>query len=310
LEEEKSMTGEPYYKYFIRSEWYGRVETPVAIGAKFLATLDALSDIDPIFKNWLLADFPNPSSGDSDIDGWNIKAIPIASARPRIAEIVENYVVRDDFNEPRPDDGYTGIATTREIGGPRVASVTLNAGGRREGDVWLEFGDNPAPDLTIVTYPLFKAALLAINAVWRAPWDCAVAFRPGAISVPGVEIVSGMIGTRIVSVESVPLDPTFPYSLIHIPWIAYLSPEYAADIALPGDILTERTPGGGLLMSATTERLDPDNPEHVRRARMIAEVMIARIGLERPRASLSISHPKYLMRVSSCAQSRWEIGHL
>jgi hypothetical protein len=247
------MTREPYYKYFIRSAWHGRVETPAAIGAKFLATLDALSGIDPIFKNWMLADFPNPSSGDPDVDGWNIKAIPVASARNRITEVVENYVTRDDFNDPYPDAGYTGIATTREIGGPRVASVRLNAGGKREGDLWLEFGDDPAPDLTIVTYPLYRAALLAINAVWRAPWACAEAFRSGAISVPNVEIVPGLIGTRIDSVERVPLDPTFPYSVFHIPWIAYLSAEHASGVALPRDILTERTPDGGLLMSATTE---------------------------------------------------------
>jgi hypothetical protein len=44
---------------------------------------------------------------------------------------------------------------------------------------------------------------------------------------------------------------------------------------LTRDILTERTPNGGLLMSATTDRIDPTNPEHTRRARMIAEVMIA-----------------------------------
>jgi hypothetical protein len=29
-------------------------------------------------------------------------------------------------------------------------------------------------------------------------------------------------------------------------------------------------------MSATTDRLDPDNPGHVRRARIIADAMIAR----------------------------------
>jgi hypothetical protein len=80
------------------------------------------------------------------------------------------------------------------------------------------------------------------------------------------------------SVERVPLDPTFPYSVFHIPWIAYVAAEYAAGVALPRDILAERTPDGGLLMSATTQRLDPDNPEHVRRARIIAEVMIARVG--------------------------------
>jgi hypothetical protein len=91
-----------------------------------------------------------------------------------------------------------------------------------------------------------------------------------------VEIVPGLVATRIDSVAQVPLDPTFPDSIFQIPWIAYLSAEHAAGVALTPDILTERTPDGGLLMSATTDRLDPDNPEHVRRSRIIAEVMIAR----------------------------------
>jgi hypothetical protein len=47
-------------------------------------------------------------------------------------------------------------------------------------------------------------------------------------------------------------------------------------VAPTRDILTERTPDGGFLMSTTTDRLDPDNPEHARRARIIAEAMIAR----------------------------------
>jgi hypothetical protein len=88
--------------------------------------------------------------------------------------------------------------------------------------------------------------------------------------------VPGFVATRIDSVAPVPLDPTFPQSVFHIPWIAYLSAEHAADVALTPDILTERTPDGGLLISATTDRLDPDNPQHVRRARIIAELMIAR----------------------------------
>jgi hypothetical protein len=82
-------------------------------------------------------------------------------------------------------------------------------------------------------------------------------------------------GKKIEIVTQLPLDPTFPYSIFHIPWIAYLSAEHADGIALPRDIVTERTPDGGLLMSATTDRLDPDNSEHVRRARIITEAMIA-----------------------------------
>ncbi len=40
----------------------------------------------------------------------------------------------------------------------------------------------------------------------------------------------------------------------------------------------ERTPDGGLLMIAAEERLDPANPDHMRRSRAIAEIMIARAG--------------------------------
>jgi hypothetical protein len=270
------MTTEAYYEYSIRSKWHGRVETPAAIGAKFLNALDALSRIDRIFSNWTISDFPNPCSGDLMTDTLNMKAVPLSSARPRIAEIIENYVVRNDANKPEPDDGYHAFAATSEILGPRVAGVTVIAGGKYEGGTDLKFGwDMEPPDLTIVTYPLYKAALLAMNAIWCAPWACAYAFRSGSISVPGMEIAPGVVATRIDGVTQVPRDPTFPYSIFHIPWIAYLSAEHAAGLSLTRDILTERTPDGGLLMSATTDRLDPMNPEHARRARIIAEVMIA-----------------------------------
>lgn len=272
------MTKEPYYEYFVRSQWHGRVETPAAIGAKFLNALDALSRIDPILSNWMIADFPNPSSGDEITDEQNIKAIPLASARSRIAEIIENYVVRNDAREPNPEDGYRAFSATSEISGPRVADFDVRAGGKYNGSTDFGFGHRyiEPPDLTVVTYPLFKAVLLAINAIWRAPWACAKAFRSGTISVPNVEIVPGLVATKIEGVTQVPLDPTFPKSIFHIPWIAYLSAEHAVGITLSREILTERTPDGGLLMSATTDRLDPDNPEHVRCARIIAEAMIAR----------------------------------
>jgi hypothetical protein len=270
------MTKEPYYVFNIRSRWHGRIEMPDAIGAKFLDMLDALSRIGPIFSNWLIADHPNPSFGDETADLLNIKVVSLASARARIAEIIENNVVRNDGCEPDPDAGYHAIAATGELDGPRVAAVRVNAGGERDGGTDLEFGcDREPPDFTIVTYPLYKAVLLAINAVWRTPWSCAYAYRSGSISVP-IEFAPGVVATQIKGVTQVPLDPTFPRSIFHIPWIAYLSAEYATSITAPRDVLTERTPDGGFLMSATTERLDPMNPEHARRARLIAEVMIAR----------------------------------
>ena len=86
---------------------------------------------------------------------------------------------------------------------------------------------------------------------------------------------AGVPANRIDSVTQVPIDPAFPKTMFHIPWIIYLSAKYVAGVTLAREILTERTPDGGLLMSATTDRLDPMNPEHVRRARILAEILIA-----------------------------------
>jgi hypothetical protein len=268
------MTTEPYYLYSIRSNWQGRVETPAAIGAKYVKMLDTLSAIDPIFSDWLLTDFPNPSSGDEITDILNIKQVPLDTARPRITEIVENYVVLNDAGKPSPGEGYNAITLGGELNSPREVQIEVRAGGEGNGEMNLRFGSNwGPPDLTTVTYRLYKAALLAINAIWPAPWACAYAFGPGTVKA---QIVPGLRGTVLKHVTQLPLDPTFPYSIFHIPWIAYLSAEHADGIALTRDILTERTPDGGLLMSTTTDRLDPDNPEHVRRARIIAETMISR----------------------------------
>jgi hypothetical protein len=213
-------------------------------------------------------------------DYLNIKLVPLDVARPRITQIIENNVSLDDARDPDPDGGYAGLA---RVGGhfehSRTVHMRLEAGGRDGGGTDLEFGKRlEPPDLTIVTYPMYKAALLAINMIWRPRWACAYAFRLDSISVPNVEAAPGVVGTQIVRAASVPLDPTFPYSVFHIPWIAYLSAEDAAGVALPSDIPAEHTPDGGVLMSATTDRLNPMNPEHAKRARVLADLMIARFG--------------------------------
>ena len=117
------------------------------------------------------------------------------------------------------------------------------------------------PDPAVVTYPVFKAALLAINAIWPPAWACAYAFR--------------------MDYDKVPLFPgaaLFPYSRFHIPWLAYLSAPLAAGIELPPEIKSERSPDNGLLMIAADARLEPTAPEHLRRARILAQTMIARAG--------------------------------
>jgi hypothetical protein len=257
---------ELFYDYHVRSGWKGCVETPAALGAKFVKTLDALSRVDPMLANWELgAAFDSPT-------------VPLDEARLNIVGLIEDCVSRDDYNEPDTNYGYHPKALAGESRDARSVIFRLNAGGEVDGSTDLGFGfySNVPPDLAIVTYPFCKAALLAINAIWQAPWACAQAFGSAPVMTP--VNIGGVQGTRIDSVAPLPRDPTFPRSIFHVPWIAYLAAEFAAGVKLPPEILTERTRDGGLLMTATEERLDPDNPEHARRARILAETMIKQTG--------------------------------
>jgi hypothetical protein len=248
--------------YSVRLPFAARGTSPERLGSKFLATLDALTQIDSnIFPDWEVGDLPA------------MKGYPLAAARPRIAEIIEHNVTRDDLGHPEPESGYTAVAcTTIRVRSHRMRLRVYTWFGA----VWLSAGDEMVPpDPAIVTYPLFRAALLAINAIWQQPWACAQAFRSRTAKVP-----SGTgRGYSLERLPMIPADPTFPRSIFHIPWLAYLSAPLADGVKLPPEIKTETTPDGGLLMIATEERLDPDIPEHARRARILAETLIARTGL-------------------------------
>jgi hypothetical protein len=238
--------------YSVRSSLPAGPEKPAAIGAKFLNTLDALTRFDPLFANWEVMDYLRRAS------------VPLATARARIAAIIENNVQRDDWRRPQPDQGYTAGALTDATDGSRMMHLTINVGGQKKGgDTWLHPGDHydSPPDLSIVTYPMFKAALLAINAIWPPLFAWANAFKSDYWETP-----------------LFPGAPLFPSSLFHFTWLGYLSAELADNVKLPPEIKTERTPDGGLLMTATEERIDPTNPEHWRRARILAETMVSRTG--------------------------------
>jgi hypothetical protein len=261
------------YHYAVRGEWAGPPdEKPAVTGAKFLQTLDALSGINPLFSGWQL--IRNRKIAD---DGQP-REVPLDTVRERMAEIVETGLSHDEYGEPTPE--YMGYAVHATAGtrGPRQVDLSAHTGLQF---FELAFGKhNIAADLSIVTYPLFKAALLAISAAWGAKWTYANATRSmhDAVMVP-VAFASGTPAFRVDSAIPVPLGPTFPRSIFQVPWIIYLSAQYAAGVTPAREILTERTPDGGLLMSATTERLGPTDPEHARRARILAETLIAQTGI-------------------------------
>jgi hypothetical protein len=89
--------------------------------------------------------------------------------------------------------------------------------------------------------------MLAIVGAWEP-------VKAGAYSDPLIQLEEG--------------DTNFPK-----PWIQYLCPWLARQIAPPASALVERLPDGGLLMSATTDTFDVDNPKHMSVAGHIAAAM-------------------------------------
>jgi hypothetical protein len=107
------------FTYGIRFSLPKNPQSPASIGAKFVATLDALSRIDPtIFINWNVMDFPAMAQ------------LPLETSRSRIAAIIEKNVERDDWDDPEPDGGYTANGFTADVARSRSIDLRIKAGGR------------------------------------------------------------------------------------------------------------------------------------------------------------------------------------
>jgi hypothetical protein len=229
-------------------------ETSAVIGAKLLDSLDALSRIDPLFTDWKILD---PAA---------MASLPLAIARTRISTVVENNLARDDYDQPEPESGYSLVAQTGNDIPSRIVTLRATAGAVFDGEMSLRFGDVLQPtDPSIVTYRLFREALLATSAIWRPLW--------AYLSASTSHYWKGPI---------VPGAPVIRHNPFSITWIAYLSPAVTRGFVVEPELRTDSAPDGGLLMSATDQRFDPSNPEHLRRACILAETMIARTGLKFP----------------------------
>ena len=190
------------FRFTIYAKLPQRKESPAEIGAKFLNAVDALTRIDHLFADWEVLDLPA------------MQSLPLSDARPRIAEIVENNVVRDRHGVPQPKSGYRHRCHTKCCTEPRCNS-RAEAGALFGRGIRLEFGDilNPTDPL-ILSYPLFKQALLVVVETWPPTWAYAYAFRMDYWKAP-----------------LVPGAPRFRYSHFHIPWIAYLSPAVSRGVS-------------------------------------------------------------------------------
>jgi hypothetical protein len=240
--------------YDINSEWPGKSEPAQVVGSKFLRTLDALEKIEPAFRDWESSDQLGGS------DPYSIKSV-----RSRISDWVSAHPPSTE--ESAPWESGVGcwvyaVSHSEPCPGPsRQAVFHVRAGSIFRNDNHFEVGSSfRPPDLALVTFPLYKAALLTMISLWPAPWACA------RCSIWGEDP------------PTLPGEPPFPYSGFQMPWIAYLDADRARTANIPSTVATERTPDDGLLMIASQTRFDPTNSEHMRASRLIAQTMIAHAG--------------------------------
>jgi len=205
-------------------------------------------------NNWMLLDRPDP------------KFVLLADATSNLTSFVEHNVWHDDSGEPSPESGYCMISKGSEVasdaGGPDSIKISVTAGSKWRNSAEFEVGALNLPkDFNLITYPIYRGALEAIVSAWPCPWAIAYTF---CAQVPPVDAATS--------------DRRSPFD---VAWIGYLSAPLALGLTPPPEITVEPTPGGGMIVSAVKERIDPSNPEHMRRSRMLEAMMIEGVGVER-----------------------------
>ena len=257
--------------FHICSVWGDDRLAPDDIGKRVLQTLQRLEPLAPVMRNWAF------------LDRRSARGIPLARASSRMTALVESNVIRDDAGEPTEVVGYRIHAYGWEVPetwDARTVRIDFHAGSKWSSEIDFQIGDVPFPgdiplptDFSVVTYPVFKGALEAFAAVWPLPWALAHAFD---LETRPIDAASGN-GVRRSPFEGA--------------WIAYLSAPLADGLAVPPEIASERTPGGGLVLTALGEPVDRTKPDDMRRSRLLERIMLERVGVQGTNRSGRPAHP-------------------
>jgi hypothetical protein len=225
--------------YFITASWGPRAETPDDLALRFFRMIDALKPINPVFRQWIYE-----------------RKNDLQSHRDDFAKYIAKKIERDDFGVINPNSGYWfGVRSPDGLAPNRRFSVQCHAG-KSIGDdfanhVILDEDAMVQPAEELHSYRIFRSALLALVEAW---------------SPATVEANCGWLVQRKV------YNPHFRPA-----WMRYLCPTLAREATPPASAIVEHLANGGLLLCATEQTFDVDNPRHVAAAEEIA-VALANLG--------------------------------
>ena len=233
-------TSQDTRQFNINSYWGPREETLEAIADRYIRTVEALMRIDPVFTPWIFI-------------GARPTVAPFDQARTKLPELLAKGLAKDWG----PAEGYQ-FGGTNSIGfNRRSISLRCRAGnsmpprGYNNSVTLTTVPHNYFPtDASIVTYDLFRSAMLAIIEAWDVTWCAAY---PTDIMKFWPPVGSG--------------------HHFRLAWMTYVSPRFASLIRPPRGVESQTVAGGGVLRVATRERFDVTNTGHMAAARAIDTAM-------------------------------------
>lgn len=236
--------------YWTQANWGSREESPLAIAARFLATIDGLRALSPLLDQWSWGDGPELAETRADSGAY-----PLDAVRPRMAEAVARNMGTAGEPDPDPDYGYDLMSQTENTPPDGRVGLSGSAGARpgRPGlgvtpftnRMYLDAG--PAPDAGLLRYAFWRAALLLLAETWEATFA-----------------------------EAAPHDMDEHWGttrMFRAAWMCCVSPRFAPLVTPPLGIIAERRPNGGLFMAATDEMFRTADPRHLGAARAIAAAL-------------------------------------
>jgi hypothetical protein len=215
--------------------------SPETIAHLTTKLIDRLSVIHPLLRSWWLCEFED--------DYGEATTTPFASIRSILPTVVErNRSIAGGAGERwiAGVDGYLLIfdndCVSQHSG--RDFFVSISAGGAYS---------NNTVTLTTSLWKPADPALLSFDVT-------------SAVTLAACESFGAMFATVFQGASD--KRPKLPGRCMPGS-MTYIGPAGAALVTPPPGVFAERRPDGGLLMAATRERFDPDNPDHIAGVRAI-----------------------------------------
>jgi len=221
-------------QFYVNTDWFGRQEDATAVAGRLSRHLSALVSADRTLASWSVG---------------ATREMPYGAVRPDLTSLVSDDIVRSEDGEVVDGAGYRVSCVSQD---PAQYYMIVGTAGSRyppplsSGLIFKTISNDEA-DPAIVTYRLMKAVMLATIGCWEPDFCIA---------------------------RSNQIDPDYEHEGQYTKaWMTYVPPAHVGDVDPVGVPFLERTPDGGLLLSATQEIFRPENPAHLEGATRISQAL-------------------------------------